>query len=281
MTTINSFPRVSRVKLLPEIFPPGSLRSRLPQHFKNNYLAKLEKRPDVLHQVPYEAKYRLDAETGFRIPIQDPPIRTIRPPSLDRGLFGGERVINGYIKDRPKTSLGPFTKIDDANDKKRPDFWFPNYQLKMFFSEILDRYLMVVVTETTLAQIDEASGFDAYILKTSIVDLDSRLGECLKKEMNERLLSMTAGPSENIDKQKEIYAKYAPMMLAKDEVEWLGLTLSEACAKQMAIESKMVEQRTIPLKLLLAKKVFDETKVRMLEEEEDEPSGILDRFRKK
>jgi len=278
MAMINQFPRVTRVKLLPEVFPPGSLRSRLPEHFKEKYLAKLQQRPDVSHQEPYEAKYRIDAETGFRIPIQDPPVRTVRPPTLDRCLFGGERVINGYQKNFPNDTNGPYTIVDATKERKTAHFWFPVYKLHIFFSEILDRYLMVPVTETTLAAVDAAAGFDLYILKTDLVNLDSRLGEFLKKEMMVRLRNGEAGPADADEGTKrEIYDRYKDHLLPEEEVEWLGLTLAEACAKQLKIESKMAENRTIPLKYVFAKKVFDELRYEAVEEDTDD--GFMGRFK--
>jgi len=279
MASINAFPRVSRIKLLPEVFPPGSLRSRLPEHFKKNYLAKLEKKPDLQHQVPYEAKYRIDAETGFRVPIQDPPVRTIRPPIYDRVLFGGERIIHGYEKERPNKIFGPFTKVDESNHKKKPHFWFPVYKTHMFFSEILDRYIQVPITETTLDAVDAAAGFDLYILKTDVVNLDSRLGEWLKKEMMTRLMKGEAGPSEADDKiKREIYEKYREHLLPPDEVEWLALTLSEACAKQMKIEEKIADNRLIPLKYAFAKRVYDDLK-NYYKDDEEEDIGLIGKFK--
>jgi len=277
MAMINAFPRISRVKLLPELFPPGSLRSRLPDHFKKNYLAKMEQKPDLLHQVPYEAKYRIEGETGFRIPIQDPRVRTIRPPIYDRVLFGGERVIYGWDKREPNKIHGPFTKVDEAPDKKRPKFWFPVYKTHMFFSEILDRYIQVPVTDTTLDAVDAAAGFDLYILKTDVVNLDSRLGECLKKEMMTKLMQGRAGPPDADDAAKrEMYDKYKEHLLPPEEIEWLGLTLSEACSKQMKIEEKIVENRLIPLKYVFAKKVYDELKYEVVEEEDH---GLIGKFK--
>lgn len=277
---INQFPKISRVKLLPEVFPPGSLRSRLPKHFKDKYLAKLETRPGVRHQEPYEAKYRIDAETGFRIPIQDPPVRTIRPASYDRALFGGERVIYGYEKDQPNTVNGPFTKVDDSQHKKCPHFWFPVYKTHMFFSEILDRYIQVPVTDTTLDAVDAKNGFDLYILETDVVNLDSRTGELLKKEMMTRLWAGEAGPNgADAETRKNIFDKYKEHLLPIEEVEWLGLTIAEACAKQMKIEEKTVDNNLIPLKFAFAKKVYDELKYESEALEVEDDRGLMGKFK--
>jgi len=203
----------------------------------------------------------------------------MRPPTFDRVLFGGERIIHGYIKPYPNLVNGPFTVVDEPREKKRPEFWFPVYKIHTFFSEILDRYIQVPVTDTTLDAVDAAAGFDLYILKTDVLNLDSRLGECYKKEMMTRLRSGEAGPADADAKTKtEIYEKYKDYLLPEEEVEWLGLTLSEACAKQLKIEDKMAENRTIPLKYVFAKKVFDELRYEEVDEEATD-DGFMGRFK--
>ena len=149
------------------------------------------------------------------------------------------------------------------------------FNLSFLISEILDRYIQVPITDTTLDAVDAAAGFDFYILKTDVVNLDSRLGECLKKEMMTKLSKGEAGPSDaDIETKKEIYDRYKSHLLPPEEVEWLGLTLSEACAKQMKIEEKIVDNRLVPLKYVFAKRVYDQLKY----EVEDEP-GYMDKFR--
>ena len=44
-------------------------------------------------------------------------------------------------------------------------FWRPLLRKKVLYSEILDRYMEIVVSTRTLNMIDEAFGFDFYILK--------------------------------------------------------------------------------------------------------------------
>ena len=126
--------------------------------------------------------------------------------------------------------------------------------------------------------VDAAAGFDLYILTTDVVNLDSRLGEYLKKEMMTKLMKSEVGPTEADSKaKKEIYEKYKDHLLPPEEVEWLGLTLSEACAKQMKMEEKIVDNRLVPLKYVFAKKVYDELKYEVVDEEEN--VGRFGKFR--
>ena len=53
----------------------------------------------------------------------------------------------------------------------------------IFYSEILDQHYALTCTRRTLDFIEEAKGFDNYILKTHEVDLKSDIGMKLKREM--------------------------------------------------------------------------------------------------
>ena len=43
--------------------------------------------------------------------------------------------------------------------------WKPEVEQRVFYSEILDKFLTITVTKRALDQIDECKGFDAYILE--------------------------------------------------------------------------------------------------------------------
>ena len=49
-------------------------------------------------------------------------------------------------------------------------FWRPALSKKIFYSEILDCHMEIIVTIRTLNMIDEAYGFDFYILKVSVLE---------------------------------------------------------------------------------------------------------------
>lgn len=50
---------------------------------------------------------------------------------------------------------------------RRPNYWVPNLKKSVLYSEILNSYMDVTVTERTLKLIDENKGFDHYILGVS------------------------------------------------------------------------------------------------------------------
>ena len=50
-----------------------------------------------------------------------------------------------------------------------PKLWRPNLMRRIFYSEILDKWLNIVVTLRTCDLVDEANGFDYYILKVGII----------------------------------------------------------------------------------------------------------------
>lgn len=46
-------------------------------------------------------------------------------------------------------------------------WWFPRLKRTVVYSDILDEYMSVSVTERTLKLIDQHAGFDSYILEVS------------------------------------------------------------------------------------------------------------------
>lgn len=61
--------------------------------------------------------------------------------------------------------------------------WRPRLMKSVFYSEILNKYYALIVTPRTFLLIEEAKGFDHYILKTHEADLKSHVGMKLKREM--------------------------------------------------------------------------------------------------
>lgn len=102
--------------------------------------------------------------------MKDVPIPTVRTKEQDAGLWGGEEVVKGYTHPH-------------FNRPYVPRYWVPKLQKRVFFSEILNRWFTITCTERTLHQVDDCGGFDEYILATHEVDLKSRLGMRLKREM--------------------------------------------------------------------------------------------------
>uniref|UniRef100_A0A673TNI9 Large ribosomal subunit protein bL28m n=1 Tax=Suricata suricatta TaxID=37032 RepID=A0A673TNI9_SURSU len=126
--------------------------SRLPRH----YLRSLEqaRTPTPVHYRPHGVKFKINPKNGQRERVEDVPIPIYYPPESQLGLWGGE----GWV-------LGHRYINNDKLSKRVKKVWKPQLFQRQLYSEILDTKFTVTVTMRTLDLIDEAYGFDFYILK--------------------------------------------------------------------------------------------------------------------
>lgn len=89
----------------------------------------------------------------FSFPVQNVPIPLKFPPESNKQIWGGEGIIQGFLKKH---------KI---YKRRVPHFWFPQLKRSVVYSEVLDKYMSVVVTPRTINLINENFGFDHYLLK--------------------------------------------------------------------------------------------------------------------
>ena len=75
------------------------------------------------------------------------------------------------------------------------------------YSEILDKYMKVVVTNRLLNLVDQAQGFDNYILRTPIEDFKSKLALDLRRKMLVALAKRDYHHN-NPDKHRYVFEKY-------------------------------------------------------------------------
>jgi len=237
------------------------LKSRLPVHYKRRYVEKFMRDPVPVHYRPDLRNYVAD-EFGCPKHVQNIPLPVFFPKESDDMLWGGEGIIAGFFR-RKKTKQPRLCKM-----------WKPRLTSRVFYSEILDTFLRVTVTTTTLNLIDAAHGFDHYILSTPEVDMQSRLGMRLKRKLLLALANKTLYPNDP-SKCEEIYAKYQKYVIPAEEAEWVGLTLYEAERKQHYIEEAERLKSIRPLKYVyadeLAKKLLDSS----LTESDDATSKSL------
>ena len=86
--------------------------------------------------------------------------------------------------------------------------WFPNIYKTIVYSELLDVYLEVTVTQNALNKIDAAFGLDNYILRTPIQDFKtSQLALDLRRKMLIALAKKSFYPNDK-EKHQIIYNKY-------------------------------------------------------------------------
>ncbi|KAL5011744.1 hypothetical protein ScPMuIL_010295 [Solemya velum] len=171
----------------------------LPQHYKDRCIKFMTREPPAVHWQPISGRWKIDPKSGQRIPVQNVPIRVIYPEESNKGLWGGEGIIQGLLKKKPQT-------------RRLPKLWMPYLQKRALYSEILDKWFAITVTLRTLDQIDEANGFDHYILKTDERDLNSKLAMDMKREM---LLTLVRGTmySDDTDKKQKIHNRYKEYMI--------------------------------------------------------------------
>lgn len=88
----------------------------------------------------------------WRFPVPKVPLPLIYPLEANKQLWGGEAVVQGFQSRAEKT-------------RRVPHFWVPILKRSVVYSEILDKYIRLVVTDRTLQLINANYGFDHYILK--------------------------------------------------------------------------------------------------------------------
>lgn len=67
-------------------------------------------------------------------------------------IWGGEGIVQGFQK-----------KI--WHQRGVPHFWVPTLKRSVVYSEVLDKYMSVIVTERAIELINTNYGFDHYLLK--------------------------------------------------------------------------------------------------------------------
>lgn len=76
----------------------------------------------------------------------------IYPKEAEMHIWGGEGIIQGFQK-------------RDLYQRRVPHFWVPRLQRSAVYSEILDKYISVIVTNRAIHLIQAHYGFDHYLLK--------------------------------------------------------------------------------------------------------------------
>ncbi|KAL8617157.1 hypothetical protein ACOMHN_014327 [Nucella lapillus] len=186
----------------------------LPEHYKKRCREFMEKDPTPVHYRPNPNQYTIRESTGERLRVQNVPVDVKFPRECNQGLWGGEGFVTGYIKKKPLS-------------QRLPRVWRPFIHKRVLYSEILDRHMAVTVTLRTMDLIDSHYGLDNYILKTHEVDLCSKLGMNLKREMLVTLAQQSCYPDDPATCQ-EILHKYKDFIIPLEEAEWVGLSVEEA-----------------------------------------------------
>ncbi|XP_026671677.1 39S ribosomal protein L28, mitochondrial isoform X2 [Ceratina calcarata] len=185
--------------------------------------------PAAVHYIKPEGKYFRNPETEEVTPVQEVPIPLIYPKEFHQGIWGGESVVQGFVKRH-------------RYNRRYPHFWFPTLKKSVVYSEVLDKYMSVVVTNRTIDLINEHYGFDHYLLKSPACDLKSEVALKIKRQILLALADKTLYPDDPV-KSEEIYNKYKEYLTAytRKEIEWYGLTYKDACMKFIKEEQESQE----------------------------------------
>ncbi|XP_014227933.1 39S ribosomal protein L28, mitochondrial [Trichogramma pretiosum] len=221
--------------------------AELPEAYKKFWKEWKLDRPKPVHWIDKEGKYERWTDGTIR-PIQNVDIPLKYPKELDKGIWGGEAVIQGMMKPKHKK-------------RRYVHYWVPQLKRSVVYSEILNKYMNTIVTDRTLNLIHQHYGFDHYILSTKACDLRSLLALNLKRNMLIALYDKTLYPDDPV-KQEEVYEKYKHYTegYTREEIEWYGYSYEEAC--KMLMLNKKKSMVTVPLKVK-----FREELIQMLKEE--------------
>lgn len=241
------------------------IRSRLPEHYKRHFLEFYTIEPVPVHYRPEKGRWKKD-EYGTLHRVENVPIPLIFPRQADEGLWGGEGIVQGMRK-RHNKMLKP----------KTPRVWKPYLFRRVFYSEILDEYMAITVTLRLLDLVDQSFGFDHYILQTPEIDMRSRLGMTLKREMLLALARKSMYPDDP-DKCERIYDKFSKYVIPEEEAEWVGLLLEEAEKKQLLLEEQEQLRNLQPLKEQLALDLIEKLKKPPTGDSEVENTGWMARL---
>lgn len=222
--------------------------AELPEAYKKFWKEWKLQKPEAVHYIEKKGLFERNEKTGEVLPVQNVPIPVKYPQEMHDGIWGGEGIVQGYMKRHYKR-------------RRFPRFWIPKLKKTVVYSEILNKYMSVVVTDRTIDLILSHQGFDFYILQTPACDLKSELALRLKREMLLALVNKTLYMDKPEDQEK-VYDKYKKYLdsYTKEEIEWYGLNYTDACKKH--IKAKQQAQQIVPLKILYRAELLQ-----MLEEE--------------
>ncbi|EYC31891.1 hypothetical protein Y032_0003g1288 [Ancylostoma ceylanicum] len=231
--------KAERIRRNEEIWAnPESIVHRLPEHYTKRYWDNLLRDAKPVHYRPPTSRFYWDPVRNVEVEAENYPLLVLYPPEADHGLWGGEGVVKGWKESRP------YTKKKVLPRHWVPRLYFPTVRKTILYSEILDKHMEITVTERALRLIDQHFGLDYYILRTPEIDLASKLGNRLKREMLLALANETYYP-EDEERHDYIKSKYAEFVIPAEEADWVGLDLNEAARKQQELEEQRIP---VPLK---------------------------------
>lgn len=229
----------------------------LPRHYKSRCLEYMLREPTPVHWFPDSQKYKLDKK-----PVQNHPVQVRYPVQCNKGLWGGEGIIEALTKRKIYS-----TRV--------PRVYFPQIYNRALYSEILDQWFTVPVTMRAMYLIDDAYGLDNYILGTHERDLNSKLGMDLKRTLLVTLAKQSLYP-DNPEKREKILKKYEKYIIPLEEAEWVGLSIEEALQKAKDIQAA---RPVVPPKEIFTKQLVEKMQEQIGETEAENKFVMLDKVK--
>jgi len=211
------------------------VKGRMPSHYKEFYLSWRVGPKEHIHSRPVEQRFERD-EWGEIQPVQNPRIHVVYPKEFHEGLWGGEGVIKGLLV-RPETRHRSFLHPPAR-------YWWPRLLEGVVYSEVLDKHIDMVMTKRGVKLVDDANGFDNYILNTPVNEVYALKLLKLKREILLKLAD-----KENFSGGKTaVFDKYHEHAVSHEQADWTGLSLKEAKQKQLVLDSIKRKEEEVPLK---------------------------------
>jgi hypothetical protein len=217
------------------------LKKNMPQHYKEYYSTWRQGPREHIHSRPKVASFEKD-EWGEIHPVQNPRIHVIYPEQFHQGLWGGEGVVKGMLKRKD----GTHRNFEPPAAK----YWWPTLFEGVVHSEILGRHIEMVVTKRGVRLVDEAAGFDSYLLSTPVNEVYATGLLRLKRE----LLLALASPG----LPDSLVTKYNRFALPFEEADWHGLTMADARKKQSRINASLELAAKVPDKVVFRQQLVEE-----------------------
>ncbi|XP_056634302.1 39S ribosomal protein L28, mitochondrial [Diorhabda sublineata] len=239
------------------------LASRLPEAYKKFYREWKFTQPAAVHYIPEPGKWKRNEVTGELLPVQNIPLPVFYPKESHNHIWGGEGIVQGFLK-------------RDKYRRRVPHFWVPILKRSVVYSEVLDKYISVVVTDRALNLINTHYGLDHYLLKTPACDLRSLLALTLKRKILQELRDGCPTFSNNPKKQKHVLEQYKQYLTAytSEEIDWYGYSLTEACRIfQTKIEAEE-QSKIVPLKQVYRAELIEKLKAASISESAEQPQQI-------
>lgn len=211
------------------------VKGRMPKHYKEFYLQWRKGPQEHIHSRPNLKRFERD-EWGEIHPVQNPRIYVVYPKEFHEGLWGGEGVIKGLMareETRHRSFLHPPAR-----------YWWPRLLEGVVYSEVLDKHIDMVMTHRGVKLVDEANGFDNYILNTPVNEVYAFKLLKLKRE----ILLKLADKDNFAGGKTAVFDKYHEHAVSFEQADWTGLTLEEAKRKQLVLDSIKRKEEEVPLK---------------------------------